>query len=790
MNTDFFARIVSITVCTAVLATGTSLAAGFGGVQKEGEVAIVGVEAAVTVVRDGLSVPSIQAASFDDAIRALGFVHAQERFFQMDAARRVAAGELAELVPALVDMDRQNRPYRFRYVASEVLKRMDERERHWLEIYAQGVNAGIEQMPALPLEYSLINMQPQPWKAEDSILVYLTMFQFLHMEGSFEKRLGVMHDALPEALYEFLTPNATRFDEPLVLGDGLVASNDWEPLEIPGPDAIDLRAQSRLAEEWELMTGIVETSPPAFGSNNWAVAGSRSVDGRAILANDPHLRLSVPGIWYRAELRWGDRFAVGVTLPGTPGIVIGSNGRLAWGFTNMMGDFQDLIIVEVNPENPEQYRTPDGWESFETVTERINIRGRGAQRLPLRKTRWGIVTDEDYLGRPLVLKWTALDPDLVDMGIMHMSFAETLEQGVDIAAAWGGPAQNILLADDTGRIAWVISGHLPKRFGYDGRHPVSWADGDKGWDGMIPTEQKPRLIDPSDGILFTANNRTMSVEQARTIGGVWTAGERANRIARLLREGDRFTEDDLFEMQLDTRVSIFDFYRDLALQTIDQTEAGHELDHEARQILLDWNGTADADQPAVQLLQIFRHQIHTRTLTPLLAPVRSLQQDFVYRWFMDEEPVRRLLEERPMHLLSPRYGSWDELIETEWRNTLSRYQFLGHDLNEPWGKTNAARIEHPLTMGMPMLADRLNLQAHPQPGHPFALRVATPSFGASARLVVSPGREQDGYLHVPAGQSGHPQSPHYRDAHAAWAEGQPLPLLPGEPNATLRLLPQ
>ena len=488
-------------------------------------------------------------------------------------------------------MDRAHRVYRLRHVAQQVLERLDARQRHWLEVYAEGVNQGLAHLPQVPLEYGMLNLEPEPWKAEDSILVYLAMFQFLHMEGSFEKRLGVLRDAMPEAMFEFLTPNATRFDQPLVI-DGAEAAgrNDWQPLPIPGPEIMDVRAQALLdVDGLEGWTDLVQSPPPAFGSNNWAVAGSHTADGRAILANDPHLRLSVPGIWYRAELRWGEDeqggYAVGLTLPGTPGVAFGSNGHLAWGFTNMMGDFQDLIIVEVHPEDANSYRTPDGWEEFETITERINVRGRGSEKLVLRSTRWGVVTDSDYQGRPLVLKWTALDPDLVDMDIIEMSFAETLEEGVRIAGNWGGPAQNMLLADDAGRIAWIISGHLPRRFGYDGRSPESWADGDKGWAGMVAMEDKPQLIDPESGMLFTANNRTVSMQSARELGGIWTVGQRANRIAQLLRTGDAFTEADLFQMQLDTRIAIYDLYRDLALKAMEEADEPHERDEQARRLL-------------------------------------------------------------------------------------------------------------------------------------------------------------------------------------------------------------
>lgn len=764
-------------------------------VHKQGQLAIPGLSAPVHIHRDALSNPTINAQTFDDAIRAQGFIHAQERYFQMDATRRLAAGELAEFAPSLLSMDRENRPLRLRHVAQQVLQLMEPQQQHWLSIYTEGVNAGLANLPATPLEYALLNASPQPWKPEDSILVYLAMYQFLNMEPSIEKRAGVMRETLPEELFDFLTPFASRFDQPLASASNGNVTNDWQPMPIPSQDVIDLRQHANASlDHSHDFTNLVEDTPVALGSNNWAVAGSHTTDGRAILANDPHLQLSVPGVWYRAELRWinashHQQYVIGLSLPGTPSIVIGSNGHLAWGFTNAMGDYQDLIIIHVNPENPNQYRTPEGWENFQFITERINIRGQGFEPLELKKTRWGIVTDHDHQGRPLVRKWTALEPELVDLNIIHLAFAQTLEQGVEIGANWGGPPQNILFADSTGRIAWVISGHMPLRFGYDGRYPVSWADGDKGWAGMLPTEDKPRIIDPPNGILFTANNRTMPLEQAQRFGGIWTIGERAHRIAQMLHTDNQFTEHDLFQMQLDTRLKLFDFYRDLALAAIRQAETPHEFDEPAKQILQSWNGTADADQPAVQLLQLFRRNLHQAVIGPLVTNARNVQSDFSYHWFMAEEPVRRLLEEQPLHLLHPRYLSWNHLLAERWHHTLDHFVRSGNDLNTPWGQINAAHIAHPLTLGAPALAKHLNLESHPQPGHTFAVRVASAQFGASARLVVSPGREDQGILHIPAGQSGHPQSPHYRDSHAAWAAGEPLPLRAGNPSATLELIP-
>lgn len=776
-------NVLAMTLATTVVADHNALPI------LDGRVSVVGLEHPVIVARDRFGVPDIHGQTLHDVIRAQGFIHAQERFFQMDAGRRLAAGELSELVgPLMLEMDMRYRAYRFRHVAQQVVENLNETERDLLNVYAEGVNAGLEALPSVPPEYGMINAAPARWLPEDSILIVLAMFDMLHMEGRFEKGMGVMREALPAELVDFFTPTRTRFDVPL-LAEGETA---WEPLPIPGPEVIDFRRMSAA----EVPTDIFVAEPIALGSNNWVVAGSRSVHGGAILANDPHLRLTAPGIWYHAQLRWPDHRLVGLTLPGVPGVVAGSNGHVAWGFTNAMGDFQDLILIEVDPEDTTRYRTPEGYEPFGEVVERITVRGRGTEILRLKTTRWGVVTDRDHLSRPLVLKWTVLDPAGINLGILDMVHARTLEDAVAVARNWSGPSQNIVIAHRDGGIAWVVSGYLPDRFGFNGRYPVSWADGTKGWRGAIPEAERPVLINPDEGILYTANNRTIAHERARKLGGIWTAGERAGRIAERLRERDRFSEDDLFEIQLDTRVALFDFYVELANEAMQHDadvndEAMRDMLAQGEEALEAWNGTADADQSAVLLLDYYRRVLHSRILAPLISRCKVYDPAFEYRWFMDEEPLRRILEERPAHLLPPGHSTWEDFLARSWRTTLQTLDQarFPNGIHTTWGEINRAQVNHPLTQAMPMLARSLNLPEAPQSGHPFAVRVATPIFGASARMVVSPGRESMGILHTPAGQSGHPQSPHYRIGHEEWLAGIPLPLVPQQMETQLRLEP-
>ncbi len=763
--------------------------------QTTGTAHLPGLRESVAVARDTYGIPKISGRSYLDVIRAEGFVHAQDRFFQMDAARRLAAGALAEVVgPPMLEMDKQYRRYRFRERARQIAQHLEENERELLAAYTEGVNAGLQSLldgPGAPPEYGMLNVHPQPWRMEDSILVVFAMYDMLHMEDNVEKRFGVMRDALPQELFEFLTPIASRFDAPLIPGN----PHDYVPMAIPGPDILDLRSRSAGHAPLEL----VRPMDLALGSNNWAVAAGRSAHGGAILANDPHLQLTAPGIWYRVHLAWPDpsddeaesRLS-GLSMPGLPGVVIGATAHIAWGFTNTMGDFQDFIIVEAHPDDPSQYRTPDGYERFGEVIETIHVRGRPAETLTLRTTRWGIVTDTDHRGRPLVRKWTAFEPDAVNLGVLDMLQARTLEDAVDIARRWSGPSQNMLLATHDGRIAWVVTGYLPDRFGYSGRYPVSWADGQKGWRGPLPEMDRPVMMDPEDGVLYTANNRTVGLDRAKRLGGVWVAGERASRIRDMLSHKRHYDEDDLFQMQLDTRVALFDFYHELALSALESGNLRGEQFEIALANLESWNGTADADQTAMPLLHVFRRTLHSMVIAPLVEPCLELDRTFYYSWFVEEEPVRRILEERPAHLLSPGYASWDELIEQALGHAVRRLtsREFPNGLATTWGEANSAKISHPITQALPAFSRALSMDETPQSGHPFAVRVAGPSFGASARMVISPGREDDAILQTPTGQSGHFQSPHFRDLHRYWSEGSKFRFLPGSPVSELQLVPQ
>ena len=773
----------------------------------DGTVRLEGLASPVTVTRDSLGIPTISGASRRDVARATGFLHAQDRFFQMDLARRRAAGELSGLVgAAALDADREIRLHRFRATAHRALASTGGEWRSVLDAYTEGVNTGLAALEAPPFEYLLLRQTPQPWRSEDSILVVLSMFITLQGDGEgYESTLGVLHDVLPPAMADFLAPRGTEWDTPL-LGEAFAVP------PVPGPDVYDLRtrpaARGRPAplsldvtREAGPMAAILgqPAGEAVVGSNNWAVSGRLTADGRAIVANDMHLTVGVPNIWYRAVLDWSDpsgpdgrRQVMGVTLPGVPIVVVGSNRHVAWGFTNAQGDFSDLIVLELNPEDPGQYRTPGGWRAFAEHEEVIAVDGEADHVEPVRWTIWGPVLGTDHQGRLQALRWVAHDADRLGASPLGIEAARTVEEAFAAVNGLGTPAQNFVVADETGRIGWTIYGSIPRRVGFDGRLPASWADGSRGWDGWLDPSEYPRIVDPDTDRLWTANARTVDGELLERIGeGNYAVGARARIIRDRLRARNRFDEGDLLDVQLDTSATFLDAWRAVLLGALtpDRT-AGHERREILRRIVdEEWNGQASADSAAYRLTMQFRYQASVAVALMVMAEVVEADPTFQYvRIRMRDGPLLALLREGPPHLLAARYGDWDALV-LDGVDAVIEQAAADGGLEQPWWRANLVPYRHPLSAAVPLMGRWLDMPLRPLPGSSFTPRMHSGAAAASERMVVSPGHEEDGIMEMPTGQSGHPLSPFYASSHDAWVNGEATPFLPGPTQHTLTLTP-
>jgi len=768
--------------------------------QLDGEAAVPGATGSIAIERDALGIPTISARTRADVARGLGFVHAQDRFFQMDLARRRAAGELSELFGNVaVEIDTRTRKLRLRVHALRALQSSSPEEIALLSAYAEGVNAGLRALTVKPPEYLVLRTEPRPWAAEDSALVLASMFLTLQdSEARREARLAAVYEALPRPLADFVTTTSSEWETPLVGGPrGSPQVPDASVFDLRTAPPITPRSNGRsdARESDALLASLFpHIEEHARGSNNWAVAGRLTADGGAIIANDMHLGLSAPNIWYRAQMLWQDprpRRLTGITLPGVPSLVAGSNGDVAWGFTNTSGDWSDLIVIE--PDSRDRYRAPSGTLPIEIVQEKINVKGAASVPLEVRETIWGPIVDRDWDGRERALAWVPLRDGGMNNTLTRVETAETLETLFDIAACAGIPGQNMVAAQRDGRIGWTIAGRIPRRIGYDGRLPTSWADGSRRWDGWIPPSEYPRVIDPPQGRIVTANNRLVDGAALQLLGdGGYDLGARARQIRNDLEAIARPSARDMLSVQLDDRALFLSRWRDLLLKTLatsemEKSETRSELQ---RVVSTTWTGRASTDSAAYRLVRDFRAHVNELAFAPLVARIRQFDPEYsVTAARGSEGPLWSLVSQRPFHLLDPKFNSWTELFIAAADLVAEEAQKAGGIASYTWGRSNTVRIRHPFSASMPMLGPLLDMSAEELPGDSNMPRVQGPTFGASERFAVSPGREASGYLHMPTGQSGHPLSPHYRDANDAWVAGSPTPFLPGPAMHTLVLQP-
>lgn len=760
--------------------------------QLDGEATLAGLTAPVSIERDLQGVPVLRAATREDLARATGYVHAQDRLFQMDLLRRTGAGELAELLgPALLETDRRIRVHQFRQRAREAVAALDPRGRALLEAYAGGVNAAIVDAGRRSFEYLLLRQDVVPWRAEDSLLVVYAMWIDLQgLEARTEQRRGRLAAVLPPALYRFLTNPDPAWEAPL---DG----SRLPEAPMPTAEEYDLRKLDRslfepAAEDASATVAAlaIGDGPEAMvGSNNWAVAGARTANGAALIANDMHLGLNVPNIWYRV------RFVVesegidvtGVSLPGGPAIAAGSNGHVAWGFTNSYGDFQDLVALAPGPDGQDSYLTADGPREFETAVEVLHAAGAESEELTIQKTIWGPVIGDDGEGGKLALAWTAHHAGATDMSLIELETARDLDQAAAIIGGAGMPAQNVMIADRAGRIGWVLSGKLPRRQGIDPLRPSAWHPKGAGWIGWIPQADTPRLLDPPQGYAWSANARVVGGQPFAVIGdGDYAPAARARQIRDRLAALGQATPADLLTIQLDDRADYLSNWQPLALAALER--AGEK---EGAQLVARWSGHAATDDAGFRLLREFEARVVDRAFEMLTAQARARWPDF--RWRTPSrftEVAWRLLRERPAHLLDPRFADWDLWLADTAKEIVRQLPEGCTDLAGcSWGRVNRARIRHPFSEAMPFLGRWLDMPVESLPGDWSTPRVQSPTFGASERFGVSPGREGEGYLHMPGGQSGHPLSPFYRAGHGAWVRGEATAFLPGTAKHKLSLVP-
>lgn len=791
----------------------------------------------IQVERDAMGIPTIESKSRVDAAYGLGYVHGQDRFFQMDLLRRMTAGRLSELVgKGAVGTDKRYRKHRFTRMAETIYESLAIEQKELVDAYARGVNEGLHRLEDEPFEYQVLQLLPEDWEPKDSFLVMLTMLCDLQpMDGTPELALTELHEKVPEEVFAYLVRAGSRWDAAIdgseVTMPAIPSEEVWslrvgnEHQGVARESAADV-LNSKGREEVVATHGGEIRSPELFwgswhedlplefrvGSNNWAVSskvGRSSADGvsadtaegrpgRAILASDMHLGLNVPTIWYRAVMRTPtadgkDRQLVGVTLPGTPVLIEGSNGSVAWGFTNSYGDYGDLIELKMVSER--EYATPSGPKELETFTETFVFSG-GSEEADFEWSVWGPVVEKRD-GRRFVHRWVGNDPNAFNLNIVQMESAETIDELAEIVHRVGMPNQNVMMADIHGDIGWTISGRIPKRRGAPSLIAADWSQ-EEQWVGYLESSEVPKVMRPESGRLWTANNRIMGQEYLQLVGdGRFDPGARARQIRDRLFEKDVFSEEDLLKIQLDDEARMMKVWQGWLRQV---TEGSQGVSEEFKGYVAEETLRASVDSVAYRVVHEFRGQVLLRVfgidvvrrgagggkkvgLAGRLGMERGVSISY-------EDVVEELLEQRPEHWLPVEYESWDALLLDAAKSTeveLTREQPLSQ---ATWGKRNRAAIRHPLTRAVPALGSFLDMPAVELPGDSHLPRVQSPSGGASQRLVVSPGLEGAGIYHQPGGASGHPLSSYYRAGFDDWANGVASSLLPSEPVHRMQIVPE
>jgi penicillin amidase len=754
---------------------------------KESSVSLKGLRERVTVRRDERGIPYIEAATDADLYFAQGYVVASDRLWQMDLARRTARGELSEIFGTLaLSQDKIHRTYNFAGVAEAEVARLPADERALLESYAQGVNAFIDSLDArtLPPEFQILQYRPRPWTPADSVLLVKLFFEVLTDRW----QLDIMRAALDTLSAEkraALLVETSPLDVLVVGTDeaGKKASTKQPRSQSTSTESISaLRA---LSEQEEMRRSALErlglTDLDRLASNNWVVSGKRTASGKPLLANDPHLPSSAPSIWYMMHLSAPGMRVAGVTAPGLPGIVIGHNEHIAWGYTNVSPDISDLYIEKFDKENPRRYMTPTGWREAVVRREEIKVRksftSSETEVVPFEvtETRHGPIVFEKDNTR-YALRWTALDPALQNLaGFMALNRARNWKEFREALSKYTAPMQNMVYADVDGHIGYYAAGRVPIRKSGDGSRPYDGATDAGEWTGYIPFDQLPHLFDPPSGLIVTANQRIVGNNYQHFLTHHWAAPYRARRIQELLADKRNLTAEDMRAVQGDT------YSISGALTAREVVKAGRELTassaadekwRETVKLLEGWNGRMDADSRAALFSAVIRTAFRRRIFEAALGA--ELAKD--YSWDNSDTLIDRLLTERNSAWLPKEFKSYAELLracEAEARELITKR--LGADETLwTWGRYTQVIFPHPLASA-PLIGLQFTIAPFPQNGSGGSNVTVNVGRSVSMRFIADASDWDKTQHSITLGQSGNPSSPHWKDQLADWRAVTPKP---------------
>jgi penicillin G amidase len=793
----FFATLILLIVAAA--------AAVFGGAvwlkhamrdslpQLDGQFRLRGLSAAVTVRRDQHGVPHIQAATLDDLFMAQGYVTAQDRLWQMDMARRMSAGDASEVLgPTLIEHDRVERTLLMRETAEHIVANLSESDRRYLQDYARGVNIFIATNEEnLPAEFRLLVYKPQPWQPVDSALIIMGMAQML--DQRWDEKLdrervvarigptlaaplypvGSWRDHPPtQAIPDLTTPQPYIPDVPL----------DETQASLRGPSVNDLLHLRHLIQPARISCdGCIP------GSNEWVVSGAHTASGKPILSNDMHLDYGIPNIWYESDLQAPGFHAAGVSIPGTPYITAGHNDYIAWGFTSVSADMQDLYIEQTNQQD--EFRGADGiWHPIERQRQTIHVRGGRDVTIDVARTAHGpIVTPLiPHEIRTISLRWSAYNMPQNSLPVLALNTAANWTDFRAAMSRWWGPSLNVVYSDDQGHIGYQAAGQIPNR--PLGIPDVPIADTNHEWQGYIPFDQLPSTLDPVGGIIATANARITPDNYSHAISNEWEDPYRNERIWKWLAGKDKLTPSDMLTLQTDVYSEVDQEIAQRLAYAIDHARNTDFRQREAADIMRTWDGTVDANSAAAAIVAAAESSFWPMLLKPKLGDDWRL-----YRWTESGYAREEIITHNPSGWLPAEYASWDDFLAAIVREGLRTAPLMLRSWR--YGNAHAVDVEHPLYSHLPWFKRWTGTRPQPQPGDMTTVKQSGRTFGPSQRFTIDWSSPATATENIVTGQSGDPLSPYYRDQWFYWYNGQTFALPFGDAAVqsqtahTLRLMP-
>jgi penicillin G amidase len=764
--------------------------------QIDGSTSLSGLRQDVVVDRDLWGVPHIRAASLEDLAEAQGYVMAQDRLWQMDLLRRAARGQLSEILGSrTLKIDESFRTYGFARAAERDATLLDAESRRVMEAYSRGVNQFIEShRKNLPLEFSLLRYEPTPWQPSDTLAISAYMYRTL--TDTWERELNrakVVERAGAERAKDLFSEEGAMdhfvVGDPKVIDDGSqrsAASDDEDDDDEMGPDDVikanyDGKDGIVAAESDPDLTSALARSVESFleeskneirqglGSNNWVVSGVHTVTGKPLLANDTHLELTIPSIWYEIHLTAPGWNVKGFTLPGAPMVVIGHNDRIAWGFTNNGADVQDLYVETFNPDSPDEYRVKGAWTKAQIINEVIRIKRQPDEHLKVLVTRHGPVVEREG-DKAYALRWTATEPGGLANSYNWLGKARNWKEFREIMKRVWGPGQNAVYADVEGNIGYVMAARVPVRKKGHGEVPVPGDTDDYEWTGYIPFEQLPQALNPESGLIVSANARVVGPLYKPYLTDRWEEPYRTARIYDLLHDRHDLRPEDMLKVQTDTYSYPHAF---LADQLTAAAKTAKPKDSRAEKLidgLRDWNGIADAGSPEVSFLHFTRRAALDLLLEPFLR-----NETVFYQW-RSTTFLQRILTDRPAKWLPAAYKNYDELLAAAADaavGNLAKQSKSERIEDWAWSRFNSLDMMHPIGHEG-LLRTFLSITGKPQSGTLYSVRAATKTHGPAMRFIANPGNWDQSILLIPSGQSGQLGSSHYSDQFPYWYEGRPI----------------